>query len=144
MFSVASGHDSPGTPADRIPVATAADMQALGQRIATVLRAGDLVVLTGRADRVGRACAAALGLACTADETGRASAGLTEPSAVAITQAGAISTNSRRRLRLLPTAGRKSLFMRVCPLLVVLAPLASAENSACASNSHGRLTAIAW
>jgi len=47
VFSVASGHDSAGTPDGRIPVATAADMQALGQRIATVLRAGDLVVLTG-------------------------------------------------------------------------------------------------
>jgi len=44
---VASGHDSARTPAGRIPVATAADMQALGQRIAAVLRAGDLVVLTG-------------------------------------------------------------------------------------------------
>ena len=44
---MASGHDSAGAPADRIPVATAADMQALGQRIAAVLRAGDLVVLTG-------------------------------------------------------------------------------------------------
>jgi tRNA threonylcarbamoyladenosine biosynthesis protein TsaE len=47
VFSVASGLDSAGTPADRIPVATAADMQALGQRIAAVLGAGDLVVLTG-------------------------------------------------------------------------------------------------
>ena len=44
---MASGHDSARTPAGRIPVATAADMQALGQRIAAVLRAGDLVVLTG-------------------------------------------------------------------------------------------------
>ena len=31
-----------------------------------------------------------------------------------------------------------------CVSLVVLAPLASAENSACASNSHGRLTVMAW
>ncbi len=44
---MASGHDSARIPADRIPVATADDMQVLGQRIAAVLRAGDLVVLTG-------------------------------------------------------------------------------------------------
>ena len=44
---MASGHDSAGAPADQILVATAADMQALGQRIAAVLRAGDLIVLTG-------------------------------------------------------------------------------------------------
>ena len=44
---MASGHDPAGTPAGRIPVPTAAGMQALGQRIAAVLRAGDLVVLTG-------------------------------------------------------------------------------------------------
>jgi tRNA threonylcarbamoyladenosine biosynthesis protein TsaE len=47
VFSVASGHDSASGQADRIPVATADDMRALGQRIAAVLRAGDLVVLTG-------------------------------------------------------------------------------------------------
>ena len=42
-----TGHDFASRPADRIPVATAADMQTLGQRIAALLRAGDLVVLTG-------------------------------------------------------------------------------------------------
>jgi tRNA threonylcarbamoyladenosine biosynthesis protein TsaE len=44
---VGSGHDSASGAADRIPVATADDMRALGQRIAAVLRAGDLIVLTG-------------------------------------------------------------------------------------------------
>jgi tRNA A37 threonylcarbamoyladenosine biosynthesis protein TsaE len=44
---VGSGHDSATGPADRIPVATGDDMRALGQRIAALLRAGDLVVLTG-------------------------------------------------------------------------------------------------
>ena len=44
---VGSGHDSVTGPADRIPVATGDDMRALGQRIATLLRAGDLVVLSG-------------------------------------------------------------------------------------------------
>jgi tRNA threonylcarbamoyladenosine biosynthesis protein TsaE len=34
-------------PADPIEVATAADMQALGRRLAGLLRAGDLVVLSG-------------------------------------------------------------------------------------------------
>jgi tRNA threonylcarbamoyladenosine biosynthesis protein TsaE len=34
-------------PADRIEVATAADMLALGRRLAGLLRAGDLVVLSG-------------------------------------------------------------------------------------------------
>jgi tRNA threonylcarbamoyladenosine biosynthesis protein TsaE len=47
VFSVPSGHDSASGQADRIPVATADDMRALGQRIAAVLRAGDLVVLSG-------------------------------------------------------------------------------------------------
>ena len=42
-----TGQDFASGPADRIPVATAADMQTLGQRIAALLRAGDLVVLTG-------------------------------------------------------------------------------------------------
>src|ERR1700722_17419099 len=55
----------------------------VGHRVADGRRSwfrlrSDLVVLTGRAGRVGRAWAAALGLACTADGTGRASAGLTE------------------------------------------------------------------
>jgi len=44
---VETGHDFASGPADRIPVASAADMQALGQQIAVLLRAGDLAVLTG-------------------------------------------------------------------------------------------------
>jgi tRNA threonylcarbamoyladenosine biosynthesis protein TsaE len=44
---VRSGHDPARIPADRIPAATADDMRTLGQRIAALLRAGDLVVLTG-------------------------------------------------------------------------------------------------
>jgi tRNA threonylcarbamoyladenosine biosynthesis protein TsaE len=42
-FEPGSGSGLP----DRIPVATGDDMRALGQRIAALLRAGDLVVLTG-------------------------------------------------------------------------------------------------
>ncbi len=42
-----SVHDSATGSADRIPVATGEDMRILGQRIAALLRAGDLVVLTG-------------------------------------------------------------------------------------------------
>ncbi|MDX6337780.1 MAG: tRNA threonylcarbamoyladenosine biosynthesis protein TsaE [Streptosporangiaceae bacterium] len=46
-----SAHDSASGAAGRIPaampVATAEDMRALGQRIAAALRAGDLIVLTG-------------------------------------------------------------------------------------------------
>ena len=42
-----SVHGSATGSADRIPVATGEDMWILGQRIAALLRAGDLVVLTG-------------------------------------------------------------------------------------------------
>ena len=42
-----SGHDSARGASDRIPVATTEDMRTLGQRVASRLRAGDLVVLTG-------------------------------------------------------------------------------------------------
>ena len=42
-----SVHDSATGPADRIAVPTGEDMRALGQRLAALLRAGDLVVLTG-------------------------------------------------------------------------------------------------
>lgn len=42
-----SGRESGSGLPDPIPVATGDDMRALGQRIAALLRAGDLVVLTG-------------------------------------------------------------------------------------------------
>ena len=42
-----SGQDSASGLAERIPVATGDDMRTLGQRIAALLRPGDLVVLTG-------------------------------------------------------------------------------------------------
>ena len=42
-----SGHDPAAGQADPVPVATGDEMQALGRRIAALLRAGDLVVLTG-------------------------------------------------------------------------------------------------